>query len=275
MAKRMVATLLTDFGLRDPYVAAMKGVILSGCGRVQLVDISHEVPPQDVLGAALILGEAARYFPPRTLHVVVVDPGVGTERRILAARYGDQRFLFPDNGVITWVDARLPLEEMVVVRNTQYLPAVEPSMTFHGRDIFAPVAAHILNGLDIRRLGPRPETYKLLEIPTPVAAEGRIAGEIIYVDAFGNLISNIPAALVMEHFDDLELAEVACGGQTVGRIRGTYDFVKPGEPLALFNSMRLLEVAVNRGRADQTLHLGSAAAVRVAAAPPGKGPNKP
>jgi len=275
MAKQMVATLLTDFGLRDPYVAAMKGVILSGCERVQLVDISHEVPPQDIFGAALILGEAAKHFPPGTLHVVVVDPGVGTDRRILAARYGGQRFLAPDNGVLTRVDATMPLEEIVVVRNTRYLPAAAASMTFHGRDIFAPVAAHILNGLDIRRLGPQPETYKLLEIPQPGATEGRIDGEIIYVDGFGNLVSNIPAALVAEHFDDPEQVDVTCGGQAVGCIRGTYGFVEPGERLALFNSMRLLEVAVNQGRADQALHLHLAAAVRVTAAPGRKGAPNP
>ena len=265
MAKRVLATLLTDFGLRDAYVAAMKGVLLSRCRRAQLVDISHEVPPQNVLAAALILAEAARYFPPGTLHIVVVDPGVGTARRILAARYGAQRFLFPDNGVITRVDATMPLEEIVVVRNTKYLPADQPSQTFHGRDLFAPVAAHLLNGLAIRQLGPRPETYKLLEIPAPRAGAGRIDGEIIFVDGFGNLISNIPAELVQEQFDDVERVEVTCGGRPVGCVRGAYGFVEPGAPVALFNSMRLLEVAVNQGRADQALRCSPGAAVCVRA----------
>ena len=264
MAKRALATLLTDFGTRDPYVAAMKGVILGGCPHANLVDITHEIPPQDVLAASFVLAEAARYFPPQTLHVVVVDPGVGTDRRILAARYAGQQFLFPDNGVITQVDVSMDMEEIVVVRNTQYLPAGRPSMTFHGRDVFAPVAGHILNGLHIRHLGPRPETYKLLDLAAAEADDERLRGEIIYVDRFGNLISNISADLIREQFADVDRATVTCGGRSIGPICGTYGFVERGSVVALINSMSLLEVAVNAGRADETLGLGVGAEVQVA-----------
>ena len=263
MARRALATLLTDFGTRDPYVAAMKGVILSRCPHANLVDITHEIPPQDVLAASFVLAEAARYFPPQTLHVVVVDPGVGTDRDILAARYAGQLFLFPDNGVITQVDVSMATEEIVIVRDTQYLPAGRPSMTFHGRDVFAPVAGHILNGLDIRLLGPRPETYKLLDIPAAQADDDSVRGEIIYVDGFGNLISNIAADLVGDRFEGLDRVTVTCAGRPVGPVRGTYGFVERGSVLAVINSMSLLEVAVNGGRADETLGLGVGADVRV------------
>lgn len=263
MPRRRIVTLLTDFGLRDPYVAAMKGVLLSRIEDVTLVDISHEIPPQDVLGAAFVLAEAARCFPPGTVHVVVVDPGVGTGRSILAARYSQQTFLFPDNGVITQVDAIMRLEEMAVVRNKRYLPDAEPSMTFHGRDLFAPVAAHVANGLSIQELGPRPQTYKLLEIPLPAVAPGRIDGQVVYVDAFGNLVSNVPEGLLLETFEDPNSLSVFCGACAVGPLRGTYGDVEPGEPVALVNSMRLLEVAVNLGRANEALQAGFGTEIRV------------
>jgi len=262
MAKRLIATLLTDFGTGGPYVAAMKGVLLSHCPNARLVDISHEIPPQDVLAGAFVLAGAARYYPPETLHVVVVDPGVGTERRILAGRFGGQRFLFPDNGVITMVAESMPLEAIAVVRNVKYLPA-QASMTFHGRDIFAPLAAQILNGLDIRQLGPQPDTYKLLDIPAPRFQEGCIIGQVVYVDRFGNLISNIAREFIRRHVQDLEKLTVTCAGRSVGPPRMTYALVKAGEPLSLINSLELLEVAVNRGNAAQVLGAGVGADVRI------------
>lgn len=263
MAKEALVTLLTDFGTRDPYVAAMKGVLLRGCPRARLVDLSHEVPAHDVLAAAFILAESAPYFPPETLHVVVVDPGVGTERRILAARFGRQNFLFPDNGVIGFIARALPLEAIVVVRSTRYLPPINPSMTFHGRDIFAPVAAHILNGVDIRQLGPQPDTYKLLDISAPSEQGGGLTGEVIYADTFGNLITNISEEVVRERWESLGRLHVHCNGRDVGTLQGTYAFVEPSQPLALFNSMGLLEIAVNRGRASDVLEAGIGAEVRV------------
>ncbi|MHC4294610.1 MAG: SAM hydrolase/SAM-dependent halogenase family protein, partial [Planctomycetota bacterium] len=163
MAKRAIVTLLTDFGTADPYVAAMKGILLTAAPEAQIVDISHEVPPQDILRGGMVLAQVAQYYPPETLHLIVVDPGVGTERRILAGRFGGQRFLFPDNGIITFVAQSTPLDELVVVRNTKYLPVRQPSQTFHGRDIFAPLAGHLLSGVQLDKLGPRPDTYKMLD----------------------------------------------------------------------------------------------------------------
>lgn len=253
MAKSRLVTLLTDFGTRDPYVAVMKGVLLARCPQAVIVDTTHEIAPQDVLHAAFVLGQTVVAFPPGTLHVVVVDPGVGTQRRVLAGRFGGQTFLAPDNGALTFVARALPTEALHTVSNVQYLPPRPVSSTFHGRDIFAPVAAHLLNGVAVERLGPPAEKYKVLDLPAPRAEDGRIAGEIVYVDRFGNLVSNIAQAMVTEQFRDLERVEVLCGGRSVGRLQGTYGFVGEGEPLALVNSMDRVEVAVNCGRADEAL----------------------
>jgi S-adenosylmethionine hydrolase len=263
MARRTgIVTLLTDFGSRDPYVAAMKGALLRAAPSANIVDISHEMPGHDILAASFALAQAAPYFPPGTLHVVVVDPGVGTERRIMAARFGGQVYLFPDNGVITFVASAQPLEEIVSVRSTRYLPQ-HVSATFHGRDIFAPLAGHILGGLDLRHLGPQPDTYKLLELPEPQQSAAALVGEVIYVDHWGNLISNIPEALVRQRFGDVERLVVTCEGQEIGPLCVTYGFVPRSQPLALFNSMGYLEVAVNRGSAAAALSASGGSEVRI------------
>ena len=263
MANHFIATLLTDFGCSDPYVASMKGVILSMCPRVQLVDICHDVPPHDVMAAAFILAQTAPNYPPQTLHIIVVDPGVGNERRIIVGQFGGQLFMFPDNGVITLVAEAMPLEALVTVRNTRYIPMASPSMTFHGRDIVAPVAGHILNGLDIRRLGSQPEKYKLLELPVITDEGGALIGQVIYVDRFGNLISNISETMVRERFKEADRVHVVCAGKDMGQFQGAYGLVDSGLPLALFNSMGLVEVAVNRGRACDVVEAGVGAEVRV------------
>jgi S-adenosylmethionine hydrolase len=256
MARRPLVTLLTDFGMADPYVAAMKGAILSVCPAATIVDISHDIPPQNIAAAAFVLVQAALRFPPDTLHVVVVDPDVGTDRRILAGRFGQQTFLFPDNGVITFVADAVPMQTLVIVRNTAYLPAGSDSMTFHGRDIFAPLAGKILDGLDITKLGPQPATYKTLDLPEALEQQGRIIGQVIYVDRFGNLVSNITAQAVQRRWLDVTRVVVSCAGREVGPLCATYAHAGAGEALALFNSMGLVEVAVNRGSARQLLGAG-------------------
>jgi S-adenosylmethionine hydrolase len=242
----------------------MKGVILSACPRARVVDISHNVPPHDVLAGAFVLDGAAPYFPRGTVHVVVVDPGVGTDRRILAGRFAGQTYIFPDNGVITLIAERGPAEELVVVRNPDYLPGRPASMTFHGRDIFAPIAGQVLNGLRIGRLGPQPQTYQLLDIPACEEAEAEIVGQVVYVDGFGNLVSNIPERAVRGRWMDLESVRGWCAGRDVGCLQGAYDFVGAGEPVLLFNSMGRVEVAVNRGRASEFFNAGIGTVVRLA-----------
>ena len=280
MAEAHLVTLLTDFGTSSPYVAAMKGVILRACATAQIVDLCHHVPAHDVLAGAFILGQAAPYFPPETLHVVVVDPGVGTDRAILAGRFGGQTFCFPDNGVITLIAEAMPLEEIACVQEAagiaasqepagSALPAAAPqgvSPTFHGRDIFAPLAGRLLNGQPIGELGPPPQTYKLLEIPRPRQVGEGIVGQVIFVDGFGNLVSNIPAGLIDERGLQAEDAEVYCGATPVGRIRLTYGSVPVGRPLAVANSMGLVEIAVNQGRACEAFSAGVGAQVRLAVA---------
>ncbi|HUT56790.1 MAG TPA: SAM-dependent chlorinase/fluorinase [Phycisphaerae bacterium] len=253
MARQLVATLLTDFGMRDPYVATMKGMMISMVPEVHIVDICHGVLPHDVLGAAFILAEAAPAFPPGTVHVVAVDPSVEVDRSILAARFGGHLFVFPDNGVITFVSAAAPLEQMAIVRDKRYFASPEPSSTFQGRDIYAPVAAQLLRGLDMRRLGPPPETFKLLDLPAVADDEGDLAGQVIYVDRFGNVISNITASDIRQRWANPDRLHVFCQKVDCGPLRGTYGAVDAGQPVALINSMGLLEIAVNRGRASLSL----------------------
>ncbi len=264
MAKQPIITLLTDFGTRDPYVAAMKGAILSKAPYAQIVDITHDVPAHDILAASVALAEAAPCFPPGTLHVVVVDPGVGSDRAILAARFGGQAYLFPDNGVITTVATNQPLEQIVVVQNPAYVPPAE-SNTFHGRDLFAPLAAMIVNGLMLERLGPMPGTYKMLDIPAPFMDSNVLVGRVIYVDNFGNLVTNIRQADLQRHWTADAMLEIFCVGQRVGVLQSTYSSAPPGMALALINSMGALEVAVNQGRASDKYNAGVNSEVRVLA----------
>ena len=262
-ARHPLATLLTDFGTRDPYVAQMKGVLLSICPGAQVVDITHEVAPQEVLEGAFILAQAAWCFPKGTVHVAVVDPGVGGDRKVLAARIDGQYFLAPDNGLLSFAAANRSLEELVAVRNVDFLPPPGAPMTFHGRDVFAPLAGHILNGLDIRRLGPQPQTYKLLDLAEPGLDGDDLVGQVIYIDRFGNLISNIPAATVSHQWPNLDGLRLTCAGRDAGTLQGTYSFVPPGEPLAVFNSMGLVEVAVNLGLARDHFNAAIGSEIRI------------
>ncbi len=263
MAKQKIVTLMTDFGEEGPYAASIKGVLLQGIPSAVIVDITHRVPTYDVLAGAFILAQAAPYFPADTVHLVVVDPGVGTDRNILVARCGRQTFICPDNGVLSMVVESARLEAIVSVRNPRFMPLPGEAMTFQGRDIFAPLATYLLNGLDIHVLGPEPEVYKVLDIPRARDDESGIFGRVVFVDHFGNLITDIPGEMVRNRQWDLERLNVRCGGIDVGKIRGTYGFTKPGQKLALFNSMSLLEVAVNMGRACDVLNLGVGAEVSV------------
>ncbi len=263
MAKQKLLTLLTDFGREGPYVAAMKGVLLSGSRDLRIVDISHDIPAHDVLAAGLVLAHTAPWFPPGTLNVVVVDPTVGTDRQLLYARFGGRQFLFPDNGVITFVARSAPLELIRLCRNADYVPSAPPSSTFHGRDVFAPLAVRLLEGLDPRRLGPTPQTYKMLQTPEPSEDVDAIIGQVIYVDHFGNLVSNIPADAISRRWQDPARAVVWCARTRIGPLRISYGHVEPGEPLALINSMGLLEVAINQDRASYAMSAGVGAEVRV------------
>ncbi|MGD8878030.1 MAG: SAM-dependent chlorinase/fluorinase, partial [Syntrophobacterales bacterium] len=202
-----IVTLLTDFGSRDPYVAAVKGVLLSINPALTIVDITHETSPQNIREAGFILASAYRHFPQGTLHLAVVDPGVGGERRGLAAATERYLFVGPDNGLFDWVFATDPPHQVVVLENPEYqLPQV--SATFHGRDIFAPAAGHLSLGLPLEKLGPASQYRMHFAGRLILKDQDTLEGEIIHVDRFGNLISNIeiPIAEAEIRLRDLEVS---------------------------------------------------------------------
>jgi S-adenosyl-L-methionine hydrolase (adenosine-forming) len=257
---RPVIALLTDFGVRDHYAGTMKGVILGICPDATLVDISHELPPHDVLAGALELGASYRYFPAGTIFLVVVDPGVGSARRAIAADIGDYKFVAPDNGVLTLVVDDHPPKRVVELNERRYArPTV--SRTFEGRDRFAPAAAWLAKGVDLGALGRSAGALSRLEMPKPVVESGTIHGEVLRVDRFGNLVTNIDRRI----FDTRAGAslEIRIGGHQVSRVVSTYGDAAPGEICALFGSTDQLEIAANGASASVLLDLGRGAPVHV------------
>jgi S-adenosyl-L-methionine hydrolase (adenosine-forming) len=237
--------LLTDFGRQDVYAGVLHGVIAGIAPEARVIDLTHDVPPQDVRAGAFLLLTAYRYFPPGTIFVVVVDPGVGTARAILALRAGAYTFVGPDNGVLRWaVEDAGGAEEAVRVEEPAYhLPDV--SHTFHGRDVMAPAAAHLARGVPLGALGPPAGPLSGAPFPRPVEVAGGLAGEVLYVDRFGNAITNLPPAPGI----------VRVAGQAVPRGRAYADGI-PGRPLALVGSAGLIEVAVPGGSAAAALGAG-------------------
>jgi len=260
-----VIALLTDFGMRDHYVGAMKGVMLGICPDVTLVDISHDVPPHDVLAGALELAASCPYFPTGTIFLVVIDPGVGSARRGIAADTGDYRFVAPDNGVLTLVEDDHPSARTVELRERRYArPTI--SRTFEGRDRFAPAAAWLANGVDLGMLGPAAGSLHRLAVPKPAieSESGTVLGEVLRVDRFGNLITNIARRILdATGRDGGRGLEIHVGGHQVHGVVSTYADAEPGEICALFGSTDHLEIAANGASAAGLLDLGRGAPVRV------------
>jgi len=254
--------LLTDFGTTDPYVAAMKGVALSINPEVQLVDISHELTPHDVVEAGYILACSFRYFPEGTVHVAVVDPGVGSERRILATEVEGRVLMAPDNGLLSLAFAETPPQRIINVTNASYFRH-PVSMTFHGRDIFAPVAAHLTLGVDLGEMGPPVDDYERLESAAARLGEAAIEGAVIHVDRFGNLVSNISREDIKAFGGGATDLHVHIAATQISRIHRTYADVGIGELLAVIGSAGLLEISANRGSAADLLGVGRRTAVRV------------
>lgn len=246
--------LLTDFGFRDSYVGVMKGVIRTISRSAEIIDLSHNIMPQDVAEAAFVLSASYRYFPPETIFVCVVDPGVGTDRAVLCMQAAGKVFLAPDNGLLSVIEEEAGREEVRKVTERKYFLA-EPSSTFHGRDIFAPVAAHLAQGVELQKLGPVQRYIRKLRLPKPIrAADGSLRGEIIYIDQFGNLITNIRGAtLTREPEGPGEQVQVRVKRREVTGLAGTYGDRDAGELLALVGSSGYLEIAVNQGSAAQLL----------------------
>jgi len=250
-AMKPIVTLTTDFGMKDPYVAAMKGVLHRMCPGISVVDLTHDIDPQNVLEGALFVAASAPYFPIGTIHVVVVDPGVGTGRRPVVVLAAGQFFVTPDNGLLTLFVREHPIEEARIISNPGFM-LDDVSPTFHGRDVFAPAAAKLAAGATMSDAGPRLDEIHLVDIPEPQRDGGHtISGEIIHIDRFGNAISNI----LRSSLGDAQ-CKVICVGQTrFDGIHQTYADTEPNTPLALFGSVGALEFAVNQGSASATLGL--------------------
>jgi S-adenosyl-L-methionine hydrolase (adenosine-forming) len=242
-----VVTLTTDFGVRDPYVAEMKGVMLGLAPSLSLVDITHEIESHDVAGGALVLDAACRFFPRGTVHLAVVDPGVGTARRGLVVATADALFVAPDNGLLTPIIARGAWRAFELSAPDLRLPRV--SRTFHGRDVFAPAAAHLAGGIAPERFGRRVDDPVRLPWPDVHTVGGAASGAVVHVDRFGNLITSITADAV----DQLGAeASIHIAGRRL-RLVGTYADLPKGGAGALIGSSDRLEVAVREGSAAAVL----------------------
>jgi hypothetical protein len=243
-----VITLLTDFGTVDPFVGVMKGVIHLIHPAARTIDLTHEVPPQDVRSGAFMLLSAYRYFPPGTLHLAVVDPGVGTERRAVVIATARYLFVGPDNGVLSWAAKDDGIRYAVSITNDEYL-LQQPSATFHGRDIFAPAAAHLSRGLEPDKLGERIEDIVMLDFPEPERSASRITGSIIHVDRFGNLVTNVR----LTDDERARVGEITLQGTSIPNISETYRDGERGTLLALVGSSGFVEIARTESSAAETL----------------------
>jgi S-adenosylmethionine hydrolase len=253
-------TLTTDFGLADAFVGTMKGVILARAPRATIVDLTHGVAPGDIRAGAFALLTGCRYFPKGTVHVAVVDPGVGSARRAIAVRTRDYWFVGPDNGVLSWALARETVRSVRRIANARlWLRPV--SRTFHGRDVFAPVAAHLARGGSFHSVGPELADYARLPWPALREAGGEITGEVLVVDRFGNAITNIPEAGLPA---GMPAGVVWAGRRRLCRVEACYAAVPPGGTVAVFGSSGFLEIAVNGGSAAPRfgLHPGSRVTLR-------------
>jgi hypothetical protein len=254
--KRPVITLLTDFGLHDHFVGVMKGVVLAICPEAEVVDISHDLSPMAVGEAAFLLGCAYPYFPAGTVHLAVVDPGVGSRRRPLAARCGEHLFVAPDNGILTYPLADALAWQAVAIANPR-CRLNNVSATFHGRDVFAPAAAHLAVGMKLEELGPTVDNPVRLDLPAPRETSRGLEAHVLHVDRFGNLVTDLKRE-VLERWlagEDSEDVIIEAGQGLLRGIRTCYQEVPEGRPLALIGSAGRLEIAVNRGRASDRLPL--------------------
>ncbi len=247
-----ILTLLTDFGEQDGFVGVMKGVILGIAPETQIADITHRIAVQDVHQAAFVIGRAALYFPPGTVHIAVVDPGVGTQRRAIAVRAGGSFFVGPDNGIFTRVfqtveeqNAKL---EVVALDQPQYW-LQDISTVFHGRDIFAPIGAHLVNGVALEKLGAPILDALRLEFPQVEILPGLVRGQVAGMDYFGNLITNIER----RHLSSGKVNRVTLCGAVIHEMVETFGSKQPGELAAMFGTHHDLTVAIVNGSAQQAL----------------------
>jgi S-adenosylmethionine hydrolase len=259
-----LVTLTSDFGTTDPFVGIMKGVLAGRAPGVPVIDVTHGIPPQDVRAGALVLRQAAPWFPPGTIHVAVVDPGVGSARRPLCVATARACYVGPDNGILSLAVEAEGIRTVVELTEPRFLLSPR-SATFHGRDVFAPVAAALAMGLPPAALGPVVTDMTRLALPEPTAAAGELRGEVVYVDHFGNLVTNVRASALVG-FSPAGVSVTIAGARVRG-VAASYSSARPGEAVAVVNSWDLLEVAVRDGSARALLRAGVGDAVVVRAVP--------
>ncbi|MBE9167424.1 SAM-dependent chlorinase/fluorinase [Pleurocapsales cyanobacterium LEGE 06147] len=259
MSANGIITLLTDFGWQDVYVGVMKGAIASINSQLQAIDLTHEIPPQNIAAARFCLLNAYTYFPSGTVHIAVVDPGVGSQRRGVAIQFADGFLVGPDNGLFSGVLNLSPAIAAVELTNTDYWRTPNPSTTFHGRDIFAPVGAHLASGVSLEQLGNSidPDSLVKLTLPELTITDNKIIGCIQYCDRFGNLITNIPADAVIG-----QCWSAIVENRAIPTVQ-TYSDVPKGEIAALIGSHGWIEIAVNGGSAREKLQLDCADAIEI------------
>ncbi len=259
-----VISLLSDFGLKDPYVAEMKAVVFSICPEARIVDVSHEIEKFNIRMGAFVLASAAPYFPKETIHVAVVDPGVGTKRRPILVVTKRAFYVGPDNGLLMLSAQRQGIGHVYQVTNKQYmLPQV--SRTFHGRDIFAPTAAHLARGLAPSEFGPEISDYVVPKFAEPGLSKNVLSGEVIHIDDFGNVITNVS-------MKELEKIGIKEGDMLHVKLKEdmiklklctAYGEVKAKQPLAIIGSHNFLEISVNQGNAARRFRVGIGETVQV------------
>jgi S-adenosylmethionine hydrolase len=254
---RPIITLTTDFGTRDGYSGAVKGVIKRINPDAEVVDITHQIEPFDVLSAAITLNNFYRYFPPGSIHLVVVDPGVGSQRQPLLLKSEDFYFVGPDNGIFSFVYQSERLTEMVHLTNKEYFLA-ELSGTFHARDVFAPVAAYLSLGVDPKEFGQTAKEFIKLILPEPRYAKKMLSGQIIHIDGFGNLVTNISADLLKR-----KVTKIVVGRREIKRIARSYFDIPVKQVGALVGSSGFLEIAANQQSAQKILKSKIGTSVKV------------
>jgi S-adenosylmethionine hydrolase len=254
-----IISLLTDFGNEDHYVGTMKGVILGINPSLKLVDITHNIPPHDIAEASYLLSCYYRYFPKGTVHLVVVDPGVGGKRKPLIAVAGDYYFVAPDNGVLSFVSAREEIQAFEIIETKFLLP--QRGTTFQGRDLFAPVAAQLASGVSPHLFGPKLANFTRSSVPEVEVMDEVLAGEVIHIDRFGNIITNIDRQLFNRYVK--KIIEIEVNKRKLTEIKRSYEEGEGDEAFAIFGSNDYLELSVYRGRADSFLSLSRGDKIKV------------
>ncbi len=259
--KKTIITLTTDFGMDDAYVGIMKGVISSIAPEAQLIDLSHSIEPQNIRQGAFVLWSAVEAFPPGTIHLAVVDPEVGSQRKAIAIQAGGHKFVGPDNGLLMPAAQRFSRLRVRELNRTEWMRE-EVSASFHGRDIFAPVAAHLAKGVAFEEIGSELAKPRPMELFDTTTTQKWTEGRVLASDHFGNLITNIPQS-ALRFIEDLSRCRIIAGTHYLQGLKRSFFEVEKGEPLAYINSFGLLEIAVRNGSAREQLHLSTETPVRV------------